>query len=314
MFKGSVYCRRWTYQGKKRKAWGIRYSVNGTVKREIVSDTKESAQAELDRKREDYQMRLLGVAEGKTLTNLAEPFRAHKRAQERDMGTIEARLKNLLAYFGDIALERIEEGIDGYVLVRRQAGVVNATINREIATLNHMLHLARRKFKMLRVEPYIERLEEGDGRDRELTAAEEARLLPLCGQDLRDLLEAGLLTGMREGELIHLTRIQVDLENRLINFPPTKKGRKRLMPVNERLYYLLCRRCAGLSPTDLVFSLDSRPWQRWHIRNRLTVAARKADVVNFRFHDLRHTAASRLRRSGHGRYRADPRPQKHQDH
>jgi integrase len=91
------------------------------------------------------------------------------------------------------------------------------------------------------------------------TAKEEAALLPLCGQDLRDLMEAGLLTGMREGELIRLTRARVDLENRLLNFPPTKKGRKWLMPVDERLYYLLCRRCAGLSPTDLVFSLDSRP-------------------------------------------------------
>ena len=53
MFKGSVYCRRWTYQGKKQKAWGIRSSANGApVKREIVADTREGAQAELDRKKE----------------------------------------------------------------------------------------------------------------------------------------------------------------------------------------------------------------------------------------------------------------------
>lgn len=304
MFKGSVYCRRWTYDGKKRKAWGIRYSVNeGPIVRQIVADTKEGAQAELDKKREDYQQRLLGVSEGKTLKDLAPLYLDYQRAKERDLQTIEARLKNLLGFFGDTLLEEIEERADKYILERRngtdkKAGASNGTINREIAVLNHMLHLACRKFKMLRHQPFIERVEEAGPRERELSEAEEAKLLPACGQDLRDLIEAGLRTGMREGELIRLTRAQVDLAERLINFPPTKKGQKRLMPINERLYYILARRCARLSPADLVFSIDSRPWQRWHIRNRLKVAARKAGVVNFRFHDLRHTAASRLRRSG----------------
>ena len=298
MFKGSVYCRKWIHEGKKRKAWGIRYTVNGTVTRAIVAETKEGAQAELTKKREDYQQRLLGVAEGKTLTDLASPYRDYQRAKEHDLATIEARLKNLLAYFGDTPLEDIEERADGYVLARRKDGVTNGTINREIAVLNHMLHLAWRRFKMLRHRPFIERLTEAGPRDRELTAAEEAKLLPVCGQDLRDLLEAGLMTGMREGELIRLTRAHVDLAERLINFPPTKKGLKRLMPINERLYYLLCRRCAGLFPGDLVFSLGSHPWQRWHIRNRLGVAIRKVRILALRFHDLRHTAASRLRRAG----------------
>ncbi len=299
MFKGSVYCRRWTYEGKKRKAWGIRWSVNdGPVRREIVSDTQAGAQTELDKKREDYQNRLLGVAEGKTLADLAPRYREYQQAKERYMPTIEARLKNLLAYFGTTALEEIEEQADGYILARRKDGAVNGTINREIAALNHMLHLAWRRFKMLRHRPFIEKLSEAGPRERELTVQEEAKLLPACGQDLRDLIEAGLMTSMREGELIRLTRAQIDLTARLINFPPTKKGLKRFMPINERLFYLLCRRCARLSPGDLVFSLASKPWQRWHIRNRLRVAVKRAGILPIRFHDLRHTAASRLRRAG----------------
>ncbi len=78
MFKGSTYCRRWVYQGKKRKAWGVRYSVNGKATRKIVADTKEGALAELERLKEDYKRRMLGVAEGKTLRELAVPFLEHK--------------------------------------------------------------------------------------------------------------------------------------------------------------------------------------------------------------------------------------------
>ena len=63
MLKGSVYCRRWVYQGKKRKAWGVRYSVNGKATRKIVAETRKGALAELERLKEDYKRRMLGVAE-----------------------------------------------------------------------------------------------------------------------------------------------------------------------------------------------------------------------------------------------------------
>jgi len=71
----------------------------GPAKREIVADTADGARAELDKKRGDYQRRLLGVAEGRTLTNLAPLFLAHKENQGRAMEHIRARVeRNLLPF------------------------------------------------------------------------------------------------------------------------------------------------------------------------------------------------------------------------
>lgn len=215
------------------------------------------------------------------------------------MPTLEARLKNLLAYFGDTPLEAIGDGIDGYVLSRRKAAVTNATINRELAVLAHMLHLAVRKFRLLRYEPYIEKLHENGNHFEEWSEGEEEALLSEIGQDLRDLIEAAVLTGRRQGQLTGLRAGQVDLDKRVIAFTPSKKGLKNLTPVGEVFYYILARRMSGLSPQDLVFSNSSESWKRWHIRNRLQVAMKRAGITKrLAFHGLRHTAASRLRRRG----------------
>jgi len=329
MFKGSVYCRKWMHERKKRKAWGIRYSVNGgPVKREIVADTKEAAQVELDKKRDDYQRRLLGVAEGKTLTNLAPLFLAHKENQGRAMEPIRVRVeRNLLPVFGALPLEDIRaETIDRYIQDRKKEYVKkpckshkgpgercpkcdkqidNATINRDLAVLRHMLKLAMRKWRWLRQEPYVEMLPEGGPRDRELTEAEEAKLLPVCPADFRSLVLAALYTGMRMGELLKLMWGQVDLANRTLDFPPTKRGRKRLLPIAEPLYYVLARIKAGREasggpePADRVFlHADGRPWNKWAVENRFAKAVKAAQIPAIRFHDLRHTIASRLKRGG----------------
>ncbi len=309
MFKGSVYCRRWTHDGKKRKAWGIRYSVNGgKVIRQIVADTKEGAQAELDKKREDYQRRMLGVSEGKTLKDLAPLFLAHKENQGRAMEPITVRVeKNLLPHFGGKPLEEIDaEAIDGYIQKRKAEGVENATINRDLAVLRHMLRLAVRKWRWLRQEPYIEMLPENGPRDLELTEAEEAALQKASSPTLWAIVQAAIFTGMREGELFGLSWPQVDLAGRVIDFPPTKRGRKREMPIAEALYYVLARLKAahaarnGQATTDRVFLRpDGRPWSKWtleaHFKKALTAAA---ITTPLRFHDLRHTCASRLKRRG----------------
>ncbi len=308
MFKGSVYSRKWTYQGKKRKAWGIRYSVNGgAITRKIVSDTKDGAQAELDRIKEDHKNRLLGVAEGKTLADLVPLYLPHKEYQGREMDTIRARLNNLLPVFGTLALDTIDaEAIDGYIQARKAAGVENATINRDLSALRNMLRLAVRKWKWLRQEPYFEDLPEHGAREYELSEADQAPLLEACSPELRDLILAAIYTGMRQGELIKLTWAQVNLTDRVIDFEPTKRGRKRLMPIGEPLYYILGRMRATRqsrgrgAPVDPVFLRPGgAPWSKTTVERHFARAMRAAHIETpLVFHDLRHTIASRLIRKG----------------
>ncbi len=70
------------------------------------------------------------------------------------------------------------------------------------------------------------------------------------------------------------------------------------MAIDDRLCYLLCRRCARLLHCYLVSSLGFQPWGRRHIWSRLKVAIRKEEIPAIHFHDLRYTAASRLRWAG----------------
>jgi integrase len=328
MFKGSVYCRKWEHEGKKRKAWGIRYSVNGgPVKREIVAGTREAAQTELDKKREDYQRRLLGVAEGKTLKDLLPLFLTHKENQEKDMETLHSRLNNLLPFFGAFPLEDIDaEAIDRYV-ARRKAEykvqpckghapgercgecdqrITTATINRDISVLRSMLRLAVRKWKWLRQEPYFEKLPESGPRDFELTEAEEVAVLPNCSPELTAIIGAAIHTGMRQGEILSLTWGQVDLSNRTLDFEPTKRGRKRLVPIAEPLYYTLVRlrdvqaRSGRLKPTARVFLRpDGLPWTPYTLLTHYQKALAAAGITTpLTWHDLRHTTASRMKRGG----------------
>lgn len=330
MLKGSVYCKRWTYEGKKRKAWGIRYRIDGgPVVRKIVADTKEGADAELDDVWEQYRRRQAGLADGKTFADLVTPFLVFKEQRGRSMGPIRSRVHNLTPFFGTKLLRQIDaEGIDGYVAARRteylkkpcrkhKAGkrcskcdqrIDPATVNRDLAVLRHMLKLAVRKWRWLDREPYIEMLPENPPRDLELTEAEEERFLAECSPALAHLITAALATGMRQGELLKLTWAQVDLGARVIDFPPTKRGRKRLMPINEALYYVLARRKAaaqgltGPGHSDRVFcQVDGVPWSKGAVEDHFDKALAAAEIRKaLAFHDLRHTFASRLKRNGVG--------------
>ncbi len=100
----------------------------------------------------------------------------------------------------------------------------------------------------------------------------------------------------------------MDLSEREIHFPPTKRGRKRDMPINEDLYYILARRKAaaqgrtGPGTTDRVFCrTDGAPWSKWAVEGHFGKALAAAGITRpLVFHDLRHTFSSRLKRNGIG--------------
>jgi integrase len=113
---------------------------------------------------------------------------------------------------------------------------------------------------------------------------------------LRPIVALAVLTGMRRGEIMSLRWIDVDLSQCRLYLPQTKNGEGRMVYLNEGAQAVLSSMpCAPeVSITNKIFG-GITPGQ-------VTVAFRRVckslKIVDFRFHDLRHTAASWLRMSG----------------
>lgn len=165
-------------------------------------------------------------------------------------------------------------------------------------------------------------------RQRELLPSEEARVLAVCRDNghlsyLAPIIHTALNTGLRKGELLRLRWGAVDLTRRTLpddsrsfgtitvestNDNPTKDRTTRHVPVNATLHgvleelHLQALREASATPGAIrerfVF-VNPRTGTRWDdIGNAWDSALRRAGIKGLRFHDLRHTFATRARRVG----------------
>ncbi|CAN5889986.1 hypothetical protein BH18ACI4_BH18ACI4_16460 [soil metagenome] len=175
-----------------------------------------------------------------------------------------------------------------------------ATVNRELALLRRMFNVAQREgwiahnpFAM--GEPLVSIADEKK-RERILTREEERRLLEACSdtrrRHLRPILICALDTGMRQGEILTLRWRDVDLDHGTITVAAfnTKTMRSRTISVTVRLAREL-EAIAAQSPKrpdDLVFGISD------NVKRSFDVVRRAAGIADVRFHDLRHTAATRL--------------------
>ena len=116
----------------------------------------------------------------------------------------------------------------------------DATVNRELSTLRHMLNKAV-EWGMLEVNPFNKgsklMLKENNHRLRFLADDEVEALLKACSPHLRPIVEVALLTGMRRGELLGLKWDQ--FWNGFIYLTETKSGKARQIPVSDRLAQVL---------------------------------------------------------------------------
>jgi integrase len=177
---------------------------------------------------------------------------------------------------------------EGDTAVERQLSA--ATVNRALALLRHLLRLAHEEWEVLDIVPRVRMEREAEGRLRWLTPEDATRLLAACAEsrndDLTDLVEFALFTGMRRGEVLDLTWERVDRARGVVLLDVTKSGKRRAVPLNSRADAVLARR--GSKSSGLVFG--TRKWD--HFRTAWEGAVARAKLVDFHFHDLRHTFAS----------------------
>jgi integrase len=139
------------------------------------------------------------------------------------------------------------------------------------------------------------------GRVRFLSPEEQERLLQACRAShkpgLYPLVFLALTTGARRGELFSLCWQAVDLDRGWLRLEQTKNKEPRAVPVPHVALELLRVWRQDAADTAWVFPRTCRA--PWPYEYAWQVALLKAGLAgSFRFHDLRHTAASHLAMSG----------------
>jgi integrase len=178
-----------------------------------------------------------------------------------------------------------------------------ASINRELECLSSIFSMAMRKpHRFINENPCREvtKLKEENQRNRYLAADEEERLLAACVGDrahLRPIIILALNTGMRRGEILSMKWSQVDFQRNFIHLIRTKSGKQREVPINsivrDELLALQLK-----SDGEFVFASPMTGRAFTDCKRAFTKARELARVEDLHFHDLRHTAATRMADTG----------------
>ncbi len=212
-------------------------------------------------------------------------------------------LNHLDLFFGSSNLLAISpKMISRYKILRRDEGSASGSINKELAMLSKAFSLAVMEWEWLKDNPVsrVPRENENNERDRWLSKEEETILLDNCPEWLRDILVFDLNTGLRQQELLSLEWNRVNLFRKTILIQNTKNGKPKTLPLNKFALDVLNRRSKMKSiKNDLVFfNKNGRKIHVSNLRKSFYRVMGKVGIKDFRFHDLRHTFASRLAQAG----------------
>ena len=176
-----------------------------------------------------------------------------------------------------------------------------ATINRMKAALSSMLKYANQKFYITSNPAHkVANRPENNKRVRYLSHDERGALLTACKgaqwNKLELLVVMALTTGARQGELLSLTWTDIDFKAKTATLLETKNGESRVLTLPSPALKLL-RQHQEVSKR-LVFPSEIKPFRPFEFRKHWIKALADASITDFKFHDLRHSAASYLVMNG----------------
>jgi|Deesub1362A_J573_1020465.scaffolds.fasta_scaffold00319_19 integrase len=285
---------------RRGRTWWMSFSVNGRqVRKSTGTDNKELA-------KKIYYKAVTLITEGrwfetqkaKTILfkELVEKYMA-THAKSRDHYTV----KRLLPEFGHLALSEITTELAAEYRSKRLKEVKPATVYQELSLMRRMFNVARKEWKWVKDNPVADlsfSVGNSNARDRWLTIEEENRLLSCAERPrwLKPLLIVALHTGMRKGEILNLRWQDIDFTRKTLTVQRSKNGQKRGIPMSELLTNTLKEFRQNTKVIDIsgrVFPISDRS-----LRVAFAKALKKAGIQDFKFHDLRHTFATRLVQAG----------------
>ncbi len=292
----------------KSKVWQMSFHVNGKqVRRSTGTMDKRVAEriyAKLKTRLAEEEWFDFDEGKKRTFEELAEKYEQQVGKEQKSWISARSYFMQLKEFFGAYTLSKITPAlIDDFKQLRKAKGVKPATINRQLNILKRMLNLARKRWQWLKEVPVIEmELNADKKRVRHLSFDEFHRLLDSCDDWLKDLVSLAAWTGLRQGNVLHLKRAQVNLSARTITIEgdTMKNGEPLIIPLAEPAYEVLVNalQVVRIDSSYVFCNSDGKPFYNVVVRRAFNRATEKAKLKDFRYHDLRHCYASWTRQAG----------------
>jgi integrase len=304
-------------KGKESEIWWMRFSVNGKQIK-VSTGTSDARLAEKIINKVKTQ-----IAEGKWLDintarqhdfdELIERYLNEHSKINKAASTYEKDLYmkvHLRVFFSGKTLDRIDsDSILLYKNKRLGEGAAQNTVLNELGMLRNALNIARCAWKWTKENPFsgLPLGLQANHVDRWLTKDEEQNLLKaaegkLNGQ-LPDIILLDLHTGLSQEEIVNLKWNQIDLFRKTLTTVRKKTKKKlrpaRTVPINDTAVECLKRLAKIQSMHGYVFfDEQGNPISANSLKKAFRRAVKAAEIAHCRFHDLRHTFATRLVQSG----------------
>lgn len=292
--------------------WWMSFMVNGIQERRSTETTDKKTAQKI------YHKVMSELAEGKyfkkpvgtkkTAKEMIEKYledhsKLNKAASSQKNDFVYAQ--HFIKFLGGMLVSDIRASdVAAYKKARRKQGIMGSTINNELRFLSFIFKLAINDWEWLESNPVerVQREAEEPRNERWLTVEEEQIILPLCRPWAQEIILLALYTGLRKNEILKLVWSQVNLSRKTLTLVGRQQKNKAsdTIPLNATALGVLKARHAkrALHIPNVFFNNNGEPYTEALLYLEFDQARKKVSMGDVRFHDLRHSFATRLVQNG----------------
>ncbi|MGC1455368.1 MAG: site-specific integrase, partial [Nitrospirota bacterium] len=200
---------------------------------------------------------------------------------------------------GDVVLSAMSpKAIADFKVKRRDEGVEPSTVNRDLCLISHAFNLAVKEWEWMEYNPVsrVSRERVNNQVERWLTFEEQEKLLAVSPLWLREIIIFAVNTGWRRSEILALKWDKVDLFRKTLTILEQKNKGKDTQPFNEQVLEVLKARykVRSIASCLVFYDIEGKEFDGRNVLKVFTRTVKLAKIAHCRFHDLRHTFATRL--------------------
>lgn len=293
--------------------WHYDFTVKGVRFRGSTEteDKRTAKNIEATLRSEAIEQGYLGKKPSITLSKAAGRLWLEYACHLKSKAAVDAHCQHLIAGLGkDILIENLTGDMISTYVAKSRLEKINpkskkwrivspSTINRRLSTLRRIITMAKDNWGYatpdIKLSKYF--LIEPEGRTNWLSYEEAEYLTMVAADHLKPIIRFALATGLRTKEILNLRWEKVSFQAMQMEFivkSNNPQGKKHTLPITSPIMEIL----QGQKPKakGYIFTYEGQKINK--LRRSFKTACKNAGIEDFKFHDLRHTAATWMRRNG----------------